>query len=65
MYKIQPIRVAYIKPINLIFCAPFNTLYTETGGTFWFFKTCFWFFSTIYSRKNGLGRKLKLDTQIK
>ena len=27
MYKIQPIRVAYIKSINLKFCAPFKIIY--------------------------------------
>ena len=27
VYKIQPIRVAYMKPINLKFCAPFQIIY--------------------------------------
>ena len=59
MYKIQPIRVAYIKPINLKFCAKFmiNIQKREKLD-----------FSLLYPRKNGLRRKSEvcpLNTQIK
>ena len=67
MYKIQPIRVAYKKPINLKFCAPFKINIQKREGLSNFKKPVF-DFSLLYPRKNGLRRKSKvcpLDTQIK
>ena len=40
MYKIPPIRVAYIKPRNLKFLRHLR-LYTETGGTLYLKKPVF------------------------
>ena len=62
MNKIQPIRIAYQKPINLKFCAPFkNYKNTETGGPLEFWKPAFWFICKIQN-KSGLSKKLKVST---
>ena len=67
MYKIKPIRVEYMKPINLIFCAPFKINIQKREGLSNLKKPVL-DFSLPYPRKNGLRRKSKvypLDTQIK
>ena len=58
MYKIQPIRVAYIKPINFKFCAPFK-INIQKWEELFFLKPVF-DFSLLYPRKNGLRRKSKV-----
>ena len=67
MYKIQPIRVAYIRPINLKFCAPFKIIYRNERDSL-IDKKPVCDFSLLYPRKNGLRRKSKvcpLDAKIK
>ena len=67
MYKIQPTTVAYMKPINLKFCAPFKIIY-RSGEELSNLENPVFDFSLLYPRKNGLKRKSKvcpLDTQIK
>ena len=54
MYKIQPIRVAYKKPINLNFCAIFKIILQKGKPVFGF--------SVLYPRKSGLSEKLKVST---
>ena len=61
MYKIQPIRVAYQKPENLKFCAPFKINIQKREGLFNFEKPGF-FFCTISKKKNGIRKKLKVST---
>ena len=65
--KIQPIRVAYMKPINLKSCAPFKINIQKRKGLCYFKKPVFDSF-LLYSRKTGLRRKSKvcpMETQIK
>ena len=65
--KIQPIRVAYMKPINLKFCAPFKINIQKREGLSYLKKPVFDSF-LLYSRKNGLRRKsiaCPLETLIK
>ena len=64
VYKIPPIRVAFKKPINLNFYAPFKISIQKLYN----FKKPVFDFSLLYPRKNGFKRKSKvcpLDTQIK
>jgi len=61
VYKIQPIRVAYQKPGNLKFCAPFKINITEMGRTLIFKKPVF-NFSVLYPKKSGLSKKSKVPT---
>ena len=56
-YKIQPIRVVYMKPINLKFCAKFKIIY-RNGGTLNLEKRVF-DFSLLYPRKNSLKENQK------
>ena len=63
MYKIQPIRVAFKKPINLKFYAPFK-INIQKREKFSNFKKPVFDFSLLYPRKNGLRRKSKV-CQIK
>ena len=56
MYEIQPIRVAFTKPINLKFCDPIEIIQKPVFD-----------FSLLYPRKNGLRRKSKVcpfDTNL-
>ena len=67
MYKIQPIRVEFKKPINLKFCAPFKINIQKREGLSNFIKPVF-DFSLLYPRKERFKKKSKvctLDTQIK
>ena len=41
VYKIQPIRVAYKKPLNLKFCAPFKINIQKREGLSYFKKPVF------------------------
>ena len=59
VFKIQPIRVAYTKPINLNKFARHLRLNTETGGTLLFKKNPVFHFSLLNLGKNGLRRKSK------
>ena len=66
VYKIIPIKVAYMKPKNLKFCVPLRFIY-RNGRDFLIKKTVY-DFSLLYPRKNGLKRKSNVcpfDTQIK
>ena len=67
MCKIQSIRVAYQKPGNLKFFAPFKIIKQKRKGLSNFEKPVF-DFSLLNPKKSGLRRKSKvcpLDTQIK
>ena len=55
--EIQPIRVAYMKPINLKFCEPFK-INIQKWEELFNFKTGFSFFSTI-SKKERFKKKIK------
>ena len=59
MYPIQPIRVEFMKPINLKFSAPFKINIQKREGLSNFKKPVF-DFSLLYPRKNGLRRKSKV-----
>ena len=61
MYKIQSIRVAYKKTINLKFCAPFKIILQKREELSNFKKPVF-DFSLLYPRKSGLSKKLKVTT---
>ena len=61
MYKIQPIRVAYQKPENLKFCAPFKNNIQKREGLSNLEKPVF-DFSVLYPKKSGLSKKLKVST---
>ena len=61
MYKIQPIRVAYKKPGNLKFFAPFKINIQKQEGLSSFEKPVFDFF-VLYPNKSGLSKKLKAST---
>ena len=50
VYKIQPIRVAFQKPENLKFCAPFKMTIQKRGGLSNFEKQVF-DFSVLYPKK--------------
>ena len=61
MYKIQPIRVAYQKPGNLKFYAPFKINIQKREELSNFEKPVF-DFSVLYPKKSGLSKKLKVST---
>ena len=60
MYKIQPIRVPYQKPLNFKFCAPFKIDIQKWEGPS--FRKPVFDFSVLYPNKSGLSRKLKVST---
>ena len=57
MYNIQPIRVAYMKPINLKFFVPFKIINRNRLSNL---EKPVFEFSLLYPRKNGLRRKSKV-----
>ena len=54
MYTIQPIRVAYMKPINLKFCASFKINIQKREGISNFENPVFDF--SVTPKKSGLNR---------
>ena len=61
MYKFQPIRVAYQKPGNLKFGAPFKITEQKREGLS-NFETPVFDFSVLYPKKDGLSTTLKVST---
>ena len=62
MYKIQPIRVAYQKPGNLKFFAPFRINIQKRNGKDFTFEKPVFDFSELKPKKSGLSKKLKVST---
>ena len=61
LYLYQPIRVAYQKPGNLKFYAPFQINIQRREKLSNFEKPVF-HFSVLYPKKRGLSKKLKVST---
>ena len=61
MYKIQPIRVAYQKPVNFKFCAPFKINIQKRERLFNFDKPVL-NLSELYPKKSEISKKLKVST---
>ena len=58
MYKIQPIRVAYHKPVNLKFCAPIMINIQKREGLSNLKKPVF-DVSVLYPRKEWIKQEIK------